>query len=324
MIGAYYYLAAYTAAIAAGFSPAHAYTIARSARYALSADQFGISDLSLALEYLPEDRKETAFLADPVKQDNPSMDGLALVCGPSGTLAGRAVGWARDCQNGREASRLQCTGIVLCALANTRLHQGFTGLSDEAVNTAADIKIAKTVSQKTLRTVLKSLLEGKALESLVEMEAYTPSQAPDSYLGTAQLSGLDRQPGALYSYQSSWRANPTVDCAGPLRFAKVYMTMRSVLPYIRNGKNPGILTGTEDLIDLACFLANAPEDEADFTSMWWQNFGWCNKGPDYCEPDYSKDRQFINDFGRHLTVYRDFVFSEYAKLEQAETTAMEE
>lgn len=324
MIEAYYYLAAYTAAKAAGFSPSEACTIARSARCALSADHLGISGLIPALEYLPGDQEAAVSLADPGKLEDPSVAaGLALICSPSGTLAVRTVGWARKRYSGKEASRLQSVGIVLCVLANAQLHQGFTGFSDGTINAAADIKTARPLPREKLRAVLRGVLQGEALETLADMEAYEPSEAPASYLGAAQLSGLDQQPGALYCYQSPWRTNPTVECAGPLRFAKVYLMMRSVLPYVRTGKKSGILSTTEDLIDLACFLAEAPEDEGDFTSMWWRRFSWCEKGPEYAGPTYDKDRQFINEFGGRLTAYRDFALNEHAALGQAMGAAKE-
>ncbi len=306
MIGIFIYLTAYTIAMAVGYTQADAEAIARTVRCA-QEDARDIKELYQALRYLPGEPEAAIAAAAPSQAEDPAAARhIALVCSPSGETMEKIVDWAARSWALGEPGRQQAAGIVLCALANAILHQDFCGLESQSVNGASSIMKAKPMSAKELREVLQGIREGRPLEELAELEPYTPEPS-SSYLGCAQLGGLEEQAGELWTYQSPWKSTPTVTCAGPLRFAQIYLGMRAVLARIRSGETNSILDSAENPVDLAVSFAQAPWEEKAFTQWWWSRYDWCEVQCKFKAPAGSEDMEFLSAYSLCLLDYRDLV-----------------
>lgn len=161
MISSFYYLAAYTAAVAAGFSLGDSAAIARAARYTencagLTAPADGGAPeppLNQLLElgvfhYLPGDVEDILPGVNPAFFEGPdaaSAPMLALVCRPDGRLYTAAMEYAfRGMTSDRltHEAALQRTGIVCHILAAAHLHQGFAGFSSPVINGVSGVMTA--------------------------------------------------------------------------------------------------------------------------------------------------------------------------------------
>ena len=322
----FYYFASYTAALAAGLTEEDAGAVARAVRFAESytADGSGEGDAAspakkaaspgvmAALHYLPGDRARTMAQADPRSGNAPGMRAaLSLVSGPDGSLSRRAAGWARERWRDDEAhtGARQAAGIVLHALADACLHRGFAGVASETVNAAGGILTAKEVPPEQMRQLLGR--DGPlSAEDPFELEPYAPEDPPSSFLGCAQLGALAGAPGRIFTYQSPWRAVPTVSWVGPSRFAGAYLVMKEALAYIRRAKadfEPPS-ESSDEARGLALSFSGFPSDES-LPEEWWQPFAWCRRRPcDHREPVWETDRDYIDSFDRQLFAFRDLVW----------------
>lgn len=316
----FYYLAAYTASVAAGLSPGDAAQIARAACCAerltaggASAEKVQSPGVVPALQYPPGDRRSAMAQANPEILSGAGaalQAALFLVCGPDGSLPGLIADWARAQYRPDSAHPAvrQSVGIALHALGSAFLHQGFSGVSNEVVNAAASVMTAKPVSPETLQKLLPQCAS-QPLETLFELESYTPEEPPVSFLGCGQLGTLCDSPARIYTYQSPWRSVPTVSCVNPLRFAAAYLQMRDTLPYIC-GKTDDFQVfdasqQSDRLTDLACFFARIPTDSA-LPDAWKRHFSWCRHWPEIpTPPDCGADQVYFNSFSLRLLAFRD-------------------
>lgn len=316
----FYYLAAYTASVAAGLSPGDAAQIARAACCAerltaggASAEKVQSPGVVPALQYPPGDRRSAMAQANPEILSGAGaalQAALFLVCGPDGSLPGLIADWARAQYRPDSAHPAvrQSVGIALHALGSAFLHQGFSGVSNEVVNAAASVMTAKPVSPETLQKLLPQCAS-QPLETLFELESYTPEEPPVSFLGCGQLGTLCDSPARIYTYQSPWRSVPTVSCVNPLRFAAAYLQMRDTLPYIC-GKTDDFQVfdasqQSDQLTDLACFFARIPTDSA-LPDAWKRHFSWCRHWPEIpTPPDCGADQVYFNSFSLRLLAFRD-------------------
>lgn len=328
MAGNFYYLAAYTAAVAAGFSVKDSREVARAACYADSytaeempaGSQAGLPPGMLsALSYLPDDPGRISAAANPEALSAASADpelpcALFLLCGTDEKLLGHAVEWARKRWQSNEAYTAiwQSAGIALHALGSAFLHQGFSGIANKTVNAATAVMTARPVSPKRMRELLRQSASQPA-EALFEWMPYVPEHAPDSFAGCGQLGKLPASPGRIYSYQSPWRTVAAVFCVNPYRYADAYLAMKEALLCIRgeheNFKCPDALSQSEERIELACFFADVPSDE-ELRDAWRRHFTWCRLFPeDYMAPAYDTERSYANNFGIQALAFRDHIWS---------------
>ena len=313
----FYYLAAYPASVAAGLSTGDAAQIARAACCAErltaggdSAEKIQSPGIMPALQYLPGDSRGTMAQANPEILSSAGaavQAALSLVCGPDGSLSGLTADWARA-QYRPDAAQTavrQSVGIALHSLGSAFLHQGFSGVSNEAVNAAAAVMTAKPVSPEELQKLLPQCAS-QPLETLFALEPYIPEEPPVSFLGCEQLGALCDSPARIYTYQSPWRSIPTVSCVNPLRFAAAYLQMREVLPYIC-GKTDTFQVfdasqQSDQLTDLACFFAQIPTDSA-LPDAWKRHFSWCRHWPEIPTPPDCGT--YLNSFTLRLLAFRD-------------------
>lgn len=233
MISSFYYLAAYTAAVAAGFSQRDSAGIARAARY--TEDCAGLTapagggpespvDQLLALgvfHYLPGDMEKILPGVNPAFFEGPeaaSAPMLALVCRPDSRLYTAAIEYARRGMTSGGLSQeaaLQRTGIVCHILAAAHLHQGFAGFSSPVVNGVSGVMTAAMPALAQNRRQLLLRARTEPLETLFPMKPMEP--APDPAAGAAgceQVEALADCPASIFSYQSAWAAAP-VSCVNP-------------------------------------------------------------------------------------------------------------
>lgn len=325
MNGTFYYLAAYTAAAAAGFSEADGMEFARAARYAQDCIEARIQPQSMAagpaergfwaaLHYLPGDPRKASADVNPAFAETAGRQfllELPLVCGPDGELAREVVERMRRQWNSEYACTpmWQSIGISLHALGSACLHQGFAGIPSERVNAAAGIARAGRISEETLREILPQAAQ-VPLAELLELEPYVPQPRPESFLGCGQLGELMDGPSQMFVYQSPWRTVPAVSVLNPVRFARAYLAMKNALIYVRTGDQvPDQPLSCPELTGLACFF-NTVSGDQDLEELWRQHFAWC-RGPseDYEAPAYDTDRNYVNSFDAQVLAYRDFVRS---------------
>lgn len=316
----FYYLAAYTASVAAGLSTGDAAQIARAACCAerltaggASAENVQSPGIVPALQYLPGDSRSTIAQANPEIVSGAGatlLAALSLVCVPDGNLPGLIADWARS-QYRPDATQTavrQSVGIALHSLGSAFLHQGFSGVSNEVVNAVSAVMTAKPVSPEELQKLLPQCAS-QPLETLFALEPYIPEEPPVSFLGCEQLGVLCDSPARIYTYQSPWRSIPTVSCVNPLRFAASYLQMRDALPYIC-GKTDAFQVfdasqQSDQLTDLACFFAQVPTDSA-LPDAWKRHFSWCHHWPEIpTPPNCGAGQAYLNSFTLRLLAFRD-------------------
>ncbi len=326
----FYYLASYTAALAAGFAAADALAIAKAARYVDDCEDFTVPGAvvpegSGAVEeplriwpvfhYLPGDPMDIMSTVNPAML-NPAtpelLYGLPLVCRPGGRLIHLVIEHARklwDADGPREA-RLQTIGIAMHTLADTFLHQGFAGVSAPTVNAAETILISGDVPREGLRQRLEAALDGPLEAAFEQMQPYVPEEPPVGTLGCEQLGGLADRPGAVFTYLSPWPRVPAAACVNPLRFAAAYQSLRGALRYIRGAESSFEETGAEDrtgLLDLAVYFASVPKD-VDLPETWFKQFRWAYPEPcAYRIPAYEEDEPYIRGFKLQAQAQRTLV-----------------
>lgn len=343
----FYYLAAYTAAMAVGLTNQDACDIARAARFTerYTAESSEDPDqgcpgkkakspgMMSALHYLPGDAEQTIGLVAPaLRSSAPLVNQAALVSAP-GSLVRRAVQHARDLWQDGGAHNIsqiwQTAGIVLHALAAAYLHQGFAGIGSTAVNAAADIQTAVPVSPVDMEPLLaQCVAQPSEVELLFKMEPYVPEEPSASFRGCAQLGALTGSPSQLFIYQSPWRTVPKVAWIAPFRFAVAYLVMKEALLYILGKKKSFELPAqsVDVFLQLALFFSGIPSD-GDLPQEWWRQFSWCRqKAPDYREPHWKRDRLYVDSFERQLLDFRTQLLKESpalriaVQLESAERT----
>lgn len=343
----FYYLAAYTAAMAVGITNQDACDIARAARFTERYTAEGSEDpdqgcpgekakspgMTSALHYLPGDVEQIIGLIAPALRSSVPLTNEASLVSAPGSLSRRAVQYAKDLWQDSGAHNMsqiwQTAGIVLHALAAAYLHQGFAGTGSATVNAAADIRTAMPVSPVDMEPLLAQCVsQPLEVELLFQMESYIPEEPPASFRGCAQLGALAGIPSQIFTYQSPWRTVPKVAWIGPFRFAGAYLVMKEALLYILGKKQSFELPteGADDFLQLALFFSGIPSD-SDLPQEWWRQFSWCKqKAPDYREPRWKRDRLYIDSFERQLLDFRTRLRRESlalriaAQLESAEQT----
>lgn len=343
----FYYLAAYTAAAAVGLTERDACDIARAARFTERYTAEGSEDpdqgcpgkkagspgMMSALHYLPGDAEQTRGLIAPeLRSSVPLANEAALVSAPGGDLFRRAAQCAREIwQESGEcgmAQACQAAGIVLHTLADTYLHQGFSGVDSEETNTVLNIQTAVQPPLADMGPILaQCAFQPEEVELLFQMESYIPEGPPASFRGCAQLGALAGIPSQIFTCQTSWRTVPKVVWIGPFRFAGAYLIMKEALLYILGKKKSFELPeeGVDDFLRLALFFFGISSD-GDLPQEWWRQFSWCQRAPDYEEPLWNRDRVYIDDFEQLLLGFRDRLLEESptlciaAQLARAERT----
>lgn len=339
MISSFYYLAAYTAAVAAGFSQRDSAAIARAARYTedcagLTAPAGGgepESPLDQLLElgvfhYLPGDVEDILAGVNPAFYEGPqaaSAPMLALVCRPDGRLCTAAVEYASRGMTSGELSGeavLQRIGIVCHILAAAHLHQGFTGFTSPVINGVSGVMAADPAPVRDREKLLRAQTE--PLETLFSMKPVEP--APDPAAGAAgceQVEALVDSPASIFSYQSAWAAAP-VSCVNPLRYAGAYYCLKTALIYLRQraaGVDPApFRTSEEDLLNAAVFFSGITGDNL-LNRRWLSFFKWLERLPSYEPPAQETDVSFLNSFQYQVLQIRDWLWQESPVLSVCDT-----
>lgn len=341
MISSFYYLAAYTAAVAAGFSQRDSAGIARAARY--TEDCAGLTapagggpespvDQLLALgvfHYLPGDMEKILPGVNPAFFEGPeaaSAPMLALVCRPDSRLYTAAIEYAcRGMTSGglSQEAALQRTGIVCHILAAAHLHQGFAGFSSPVVNGVSGVMTAAMPALAQNRRQLLLRARTEPLETLFPMKPTEP--APDPAAGTAgceQVEALADCPASIFSYQSAWAAAP-VSCVNPLRYAEAYFGLKAALVYLRRRaaglELPLPQTDEEDLLDAAAFFSEITGDE-QLNRRWLSFFKWLHRLPLYEPPAPETDAPFLKSFQYQALQTREWLWRESPVLSVCEDT----
>lgn len=328
----FYYLAAYTAAAAVGLTERDACDIARAARFTERYTAEGSEDpdqgcpgkkagspgMMSVLHYLPGDTEQIIGLIAPeLRSSVPFTNEAALVSAPGGDLFRRAAQCARETwQESGEcgmAQACQAAGIVLHALADTYLHQGFSGVDSEETNTVLNIQTAVQPPLADMGPFLaQCAFQPEEVELLFRMESYIPEGPPASFRGCVPLGTLAGIPSQIFTYQSPWRTVPLVTWIGPFRFAGAYLVMKEALLYILGEKQSVALPieSADSFLQLALFFSGISSD-GDLPRRWWQQFSWCKqRAPDYEEPLWNRDRVYIDDFEQLLLGFRDRLLEE--------------
>lgn len=340
MISSFYYLAAYTAAVAAGFSQRDSAGIARAARYTedcagLTAPAGGGSEspvdqlLTLGVfHYLPGDVEDIlpgvnpAFLEGPQAASAPM---LALVCRPDSRLCTAATAYACEGMTSGGLSReaaLQRTGIVCHILAAAHLHQGFAGFSCPVVNGVSGVMTAAMPALAQNRRELLLRARTEPLETLFPMKPLEP--APDPAAGAAgcqQVGALVDCPAGIFSYQSAWAAAP-VSCVNPLRYAEAYFSLRTALVDLRRRAAgldlPLPQVDEEDLLDAAAFFSEITDDDR-LNRRWLSFFKWLHRLPAYEPPTRETDAPFFKSFQYQALQAREWLWQESPVLSICDT-----
>lgn len=327
----FYYLGAYTAAKAAGFTADDALAVAQAARFAerytadgpkehegSPAEKAESPGMMSALHYLPGDPELALKQMDPKGLSSPELvNTVSLMSLPGGRLSRYAAQWAREYwQDGGEPRKIrQFTGIVLHALADAYLHQGFAGAGSAAVNDAAGILTAMPLPPGDRKRLLTQYLS-QPTGDLFQMEPYVPEEPPAPSPGCGQLGALPGIPSQIFAYQSPWRASPTVVCVNPFRFAGAYLVMKDALLYIY-GETPDFAAfsgSSPDLLELALFFSGVSSDSG-LPEAWHRQFRWCGPVPrDYWEPVWETDGIYIDSFETQLLAFRDLVWEQSPEL----------
>lgn len=326
MISSFYYLAAYTAAAAAGFSRKDSAAIARAARYTedcagLTAPAGGggpESPVNQLMElgvfhYLPGDEKDILSGVDPAFLEGPgaaSAPMLALVCLPDGGLCAAAVEHAcRGMTSGElsDEAVLQRIGIVCHILAAAHLHQGFAGFTCPVLNGVSGVMAADPAPVRDREKLLRARTE--PLETLFSMRSVPPDPAAGT-AGCQQVQALADCPAGIFSYQSAWAMPARVSCVNPLRYAGAYLRLKSVLVYLRQraaGLEPALLQANEEeLLDAAVFFSGITGEDL-LNRKWLSFFGWLHSMPSYEPPGEEQDVYYIRDFQAQALQTRDWL-----------------
>lgn len=327
MISSFYYLAAYTAAVAAGFSERDSAVIARAARYTedcagLTAPAGGKtqeSPLDQLLElgifhYLPGDEKDIMPGVDPVFLEGPgaaSAPMLAMVCLPDGALGAAAEEYACGGMVSGELSdeaALQRTGIVCHILASAQLHRGFVGFACPAINGVSGVMAADPVPVRDREKLLRARTE--PLETLFSMKPVSPDPAAGA-TGCEQVKALVDCPASIFSYQSAWAMPARVSCVNPLRYAGAYYRLKAALIRLRQraaGLEPALFREDgEDLLNAAVFFGGITGDDM-LNRRWLSFFKWLEYLPPYEPPARETDALFLNSFQYQALQIREWLW----------------
>lgn len=337
MISSFYYLAAYTAAVAAGFSRRDSASIARAARYTedcagLTAPADGggpESPVRQLLElgvfhYLPGDAAKILPGVDPAFLEGPgaaSAPLLALVCLPDGGLCTAAVEYAYSgmtCGALTGEAALQRIGIVCHILAAAHLHQGFAGFTSPVINGVSGVMAADPAPVRDREKLLRAKTE--PLETLFSMKPVPPDPAAGT-TGCEQVGALVDCPAGIFSCQPVWAAAP-VSCVNPLRYAGAYYRLKAALVYLRQraaGVDPAPpRTDEKDLLDAAVFFSGITGDDL-LNRRWLSFFDWLECLPSYEPPTLETDVSFLNSFQYQALQTRDRLWEESPVLSICDT-----
>lgn len=307
MTDGFYYLAAYTAAAAAGFPLKDAAGIARAARYAEDCqgfttpkEQSGGELLQVIFHYLPGD------IPDILEQTRPdffseaepqSAAALRLVCRPGGLLLNHAAGHARKGWRDllSEEQKRQRLGITAHIMLDACLHLGFAGVDDAAVNGAAGILAAAPTPPEGRRELLERT-RTEPLAAVFQME--TAAAEPQAgAMGCGQVRTLAGTPSAIFTYESPWRREPLVSCVNPIRYASAYLILKAMFQYIRGTRKDWAVEETDEdaILDLAVFFSGLP-DEGTLEAEWPLYFNWLPAPPPYEEPQMPQEEPYLRHF----------------------------
>lgn len=337
MISGFYYLAAYTAAAAAGFSQRDSAAIARAARYTedcagLTAPAGGgepespvhqLMELGV-FHYLPGDIEDILPGVNPAFFEGPqaaSAPMLALVCRPDGRLCTAAVECAfRGMTSGELSGEavLQRIGIVCHILAAAHLHQGFAGFTCPVLNGVSGAAAADPAPVRDREKLLRARTE--PLETLFSMKSVPPDPAAGT-AGCQQVEALADCPAGIFSYQSAWAAAP-VSCVNPLRYAEAYFRLKSVLVCLRQraaGLEPALFQANEEeLLDAAVFFSGITGEDL-LNRKWLSFFKWLRHMPSYEPPGEERDVYYIRDFQAQVLQTREWLWQESPVLSVCDT-----
>lgn len=330
MISSFYYLAAYTAAVAAGFSKTDSAAIARAARYteecagftAPAADPTLPEDptaqlLKLAVfHYLPGDAQEIlqevnpAFLSGPNAAYAPV---LSLICRPGGALYRQVIDSVLSALVSKRVSPeqiFQRIGLMCHILTDTYLHQGFAGMDCAPVNGVSAILAAAAPLPYENRRQLLERSQTEPLETLLTMTPVTPDPAAGT-TGCGQVEALADCPAAVFSYQSPWAKEPLAACVNPLRCADAYLSLKSTLAYLRSsaaGQSVS-LSGVDERqhLDISAFFGGITNED-QLNREWPLFFGWLGPLPTYLPPNSTDDASYLRGFERQALNLRETVW----------------
>lgn len=331
MISSFYYLAAYTAAAAAGFSERDSAAIARAARYTedcagLTAPEDGggpESPLSQLLElavfhYLPGNAEDilrgvnAAFYEGPGAASAPM---LPLVCRPDGRLYAAAAEYAcKGMASGglSEEAALQRAGIVCHILAAAHLHQGFIGLACPAINGVTGVAAAAVPPPGQNRRELLLRARTEPLEAVYSMQPKEPDPAAGT-TGCGQVKALADCPAGIFSYHSAWAMPALVSCVNPIRYAEAYFSLKTALACMRSraaGLEPTPPQNDEEsLLDAAMFFSEITGD-GQLNRRWLSFFKWLRRLPPYAPPKMETDAPYLKSFQYQALQTRDWLWQE--------------
>ena len=326
MISSFYYLAAYTAAVAAGFSERDSAGIARAARYTedcigLTAPASGggsnspvdqLMELGI-FHYLPGDEKDIMSGVNPAFLEGPgaaSAPMLAMICLPDGKLCAAAVEHAYRGMTSGELSDeavLQRIGIVCHILAAAHLHQGFAGFTCPAINGVSGVMAADPAPIQDHEKLLRAQTE--PLETLFSMKPVSPDPTAGT-TGCEQVQALVDCPAGIFSYQSAWAMPTQVSCINPLRYAGAYYHLKAALVCLRQraaGLEPAIFRANEeDLLNAAVFFSGITGNDL-LNRRWLSFFKWLRRLPSYDPPGEDQNVYYIRDFQAQVLQTRDWI-----------------
>lgn len=331
MISSFYYLAAYTAAAAAGFSERDSAAIARAARYTedcagLTAPAAGggrESRLSQLLElavfhYLPGNAEDILRSVNPAFYEGPgaaSAPFLPLVCRPDGRLYAAAAEYACEgmASGGlSEEAALQRVGIVCHILAAAHLNRGFAGLACPAINSAGAVMeaAAPPPGQNPRELLLRARTE--PLEAVYAMKPAVPDPEAGS-TGCDSVKKLADCPAGIFSYESPWAMPALVSCVNPIRCAEAYFGLKAVLARVRSraaGLEPAPPQQDEEsLLNAAVFFSGIAGGN-QLSRRWPSFFRWLRRLPSYKPPGEETDASYLRSFRYQALQTRERLWQE--------------
>lgn len=308
MTDGFYYLAAYTASAAAGFTQRDAAEIARAARYTEDCQGFttpkegepGDGLLQVVFHYLPGDAQDILEQVRPdfFNEAGPlSAAALRLVCRPGGLLLDHLASFAKKgwLELLAEEPKHQRLGIAAHMVLDACLHLGFAGVDDPMVNGAAGILSAASTPPEGRR----ALLERTRTEPLAEIFQMQPAavEPQAGTMGCEQVRTLVEAPSAIFTYESPWRREPVVSCVNPIRYAGAYLILKAFFQYIRESRKEWTVEEADEdaVLDLAVFFSGLP-DERTMEAEWPLYFGWLSAPPPYEEPRSPDEEPYLRHF----------------------------
>lgn len=319
MIAGFYYLAAYTAAAAVGFSEKDCAGLAWAARYTGNCTGVTIPEqtgadpdlLRAVFHYLPGDAKQ---IQNQVRSGLSAEEGsrlpaaLRLVCMPGGTLMDAVIQCAEQARTEllSEEQKHQRLGIVAHIILDACLHQGFAGVNDDLVNGATELKSAGTVEPERRRQLLERT-QTEALAEVFQMKSVS-QEPPVAAVGCGQVEPLINSPSAIFSYSSEWQKDLPVSCIMPIRCAGAYFVLRKVFQYIKDPRInwKSIHTDETSVLDLAAVLMGIPTEKALLVE-WGEYFSWLGKDLSEQNPPPGSREKYLQNFQQQALKLWDVV-----------------